>query len=71
MSQPATQFVIEAPYRSDVVATAAPSLGWRTETDAPDWLQRGAELELTRPSGVETHRVAPRRRPPGRAGPRG
>jgi alpha-L-rhamnosidase len=60
MSQPATQIVIEAPYRSDVVATAAPSLGWRTETDAPDWLQGGAELELTRPSGVETHRVAGR-----------
>lgn len=58
MSQPTTQIVIEAPYGSDVVAGAAPSIGWRTETDTPDWLQAGAELELVRGDGtVETHRV--------------
>lgn len=61
MSQPTARVVIEAPYRSDVVATAAPGIGWVTETDTPDWLQAGAELELVRGAGeVETHRVSGR-----------
>lgn len=57
MSKPIARIVIEAPYRSDVVATPAPRIGWRTQTDSPDWIQAGAELELVRPDGSETHRV--------------
>lgn len=57
MSKPTARIVIEAPYRSDVVATPAPRIGWRTETDSPGWLQAGAELELVRRDESETHRV--------------
>lgn len=57
MSKPIARIVIEAPYRSDVVATPEPRIGWRTETDAPDWIQAGAELELVRPAGTQTHRI--------------
>ena len=29
--------VVDAPYRSDTVASAEPIIGWIAETDAPDW----------------------------------
>jgi len=48
---------IDAPYRSDVVASPEPGFGWRTDTDTPDWLQASAEVELTRGDEVLTHRV--------------
>ncbi|MFT3797457.1 family 78 glycoside hydrolase catalytic domain [Microbacterium sp.] len=57
MSQPTTRITAEAPHGSDVVAMPAPRLTWRTETDARDWRQASAELELTRGGAVETHRV--------------
>ncbi|MGC5173171.1 family 78 glycoside hydrolase catalytic domain [Microbacterium sp. DT81.1] len=47
----------DAPYGSDTVPSPAPRLGWVTETDAPDWIQASAELELTRPSAVQHHTV--------------
>ncbi|SDG64718.1 family 78 glycoside hydrolase catalytic domain [Microbacterium pygmaeum] len=58
MSTPAvTRISTDAPYRSDTVATPEPPLGWIVVTDANDWMQASAELELTRPSGIETHTV--------------
>jgi alpha-L-rhamnosidase len=57
MTQPIAHVVIEAPYRSDVVPTPAPTIGWRTETDAPGWLQASAEIELTRGEHTETHSI--------------
>ena len=52
MSSPVPHIVIDAPYRSDVVASPAPEIGWRTETDIPGWLQAGAEVEVTRAGEV-------------------
>jgi len=49
--------VLDAPHRSDVVASPAPEIGWRTETDIPDWLQASAEVELTRDGATSTHVV--------------
>ena len=49
--------VIDAPYRSDVVASPDPEIGWRTETDTPDWLQASAEVELTRDGETAIHVV--------------
>ncbi len=49
--------VLDAPHRSDVVASPAPEIGWRTETDTPDWLQASAEVELTRDGATSTHVV--------------
>lgn len=60
MSQPAAQIVVEAPYRSDVVATPTPRIGWRTETQSPGWIQTGAELELGRAGEQVVHRIAGR-----------
>lgn len=57
MTEPTAHIVIEAPYRSDVVPTPAPTIGWRTETETPGWLQATAELELTRGERIETHRI--------------
>ena len=57
MSSPVPHIVIDAPYRSDVVASPAPEIGWRTETDIPGWLQAGAEVEVTRAGEVSSHRV--------------
>ena len=48
MSTLTTRVVVDAPYRSDIVASAAPIIGWITETDAADWRQARAELELAR-----------------------
>jgi len=41
---------LRAGYRSDVpfVATGTPSLGWRVETDEPNWLQAGFEVRVER-----------------------
>ncbi|TQM23632.1 alpha-L-rhamnosidase [Microbacterium kyungheense] len=47
----------DAPHGSDVVASPAPEIGWRTATDAADWLQASAEVELTRAGEIWTHRV--------------
>ena len=41
----------DAPYGSDTVPSPAPRLGWITETDAPDWAQASAELQLDAPHG--------------------
>ncbi|MFE5408984.1 family 78 glycoside hydrolase catalytic domain [Microbacterium sp. NPDC056569] len=57
MSDPVPHIVIDAPYRSDVVASPAPEIGWRTETSASDWLQSSAEIEVTRGGETATHRV--------------
>ena len=51
MSSLTTRVVVDAPYRSDTVASAEPTIGWITETDAADWRQARAELELTRDGG--------------------
>jgi alpha-L-rhamnosidase len=61
MSAPVVSRVsTDAPYRSDTVPSAEPRLGWIVESDVNDWTQAWAELELTRPSGVESHVVAGR-----------
>ncbi len=41
---------LRAGYRGDVpfVATAAPALSWRVETDLPDWMQQGFEIMVER-----------------------
>ena len=57
MSIPVSHITIDAPYRSDVVASPTPEIGWRTETATPDWLQAHAEIEITRGDEVSTHRV--------------
>ena len=44
----------QAPRGLDFVADPEPRLTWRTATDAPDWIQQTAELELTTPSGTQT-----------------
>ena len=44
MTHPTTRVVVDAPYRSDTVASAEPIIGWITETDAADWRQARAEL---------------------------
>ncbi|WP_353808376.1 alpha-L-rhamnosidase [Agromyces sp. SYSU T00194] len=43
-----------APHGSDLVASPTPRISWATESDAPDWLQAGAELELRRGDAIET-----------------
>lgn len=50
---------VDAPYRSDAVAVAAPAISWATEASAPGWTQDAAELELTG-DGVQTHVVSGR-----------
>ena len=57
MSQPSARIAVEAPYRSDVVATPRPRIGWRTETDSPGWIQAAAELEIVGPNGTAAHRI--------------
>ena len=57
MSSPVPHIVIDAPYRSDVVASPAPEIGWRTDTDAPGWLQASADLEITRGAEASQHRI--------------
>ncbi|MBW9094357.1 family 78 glycoside hydrolase catalytic domain [Microbacterium jejuense] len=57
MSSTVPHLVIDAPYRSDVVASSTPEIGWRTETDTTGWLQASAELELTRGGETSTHRI--------------
>ncbi|MFH8251412.1 family 78 glycoside hydrolase catalytic domain [Microbacterium sp. B2969] len=57
MSLPTARVVIDAPYRSDVVASPAPVIGWITDTDASDWVQARAELTLDRAGGAESHLV--------------
>jgi alpha-L-rhamnosidase len=57
MSSPVPHIVIDAPYRSDIVASPAPEIGWRTDTDAPGWLQASADVEITRGAEVSQHRV--------------
>ncbi|MDF2575152.1 MAG: hypothetical protein K0S05_2064, partial [Agromyces sp.] len=57
MSSPVPHIVIDAPHGSDVVASAVPELGWRTETTTPGWLQAGAEIEITRDGEPSTHLV--------------
>lgn len=57
MSNLATRVVVDAPYRSDAVASADPIIGWITETDAADWRQARAELELSRDGAVESHTI--------------
>ena len=47
----------QAPRGIDFVADPEPRLTWRTATDAPDWVQQSAELELTTPSGIQTASV--------------
>ena len=47
----------QAPRGLDFVADPEPRLTWRTATDAPDWVQQSAELELTTPSGIQTASV--------------
>ena len=54
---PVPTVVTDAPYGSDVVASPAPELGWRTETTTPGWLQAGAEIELSRAGDVATHHI--------------
>jgi len=50
---------VDAPHGSDVVAVAAPAIGWTTETDASGWTQVRAELELAVGGSdeVQTHVV--------------
>jgi len=57
MSSPVPHIVIDAPHGSDVVASPAPELGWRTETTTPDWLQAVADIEITRDGDLSTHRI--------------
>lgn len=57
MSSPVPHLVIDAPYRSDVVASPAPEIGWRTDTDAPGWLQASADVEITRGAEASQHRI--------------
>ena len=57
MSSPVPHIVIDAPHGSDVVASPAPELGWRTETTTPDWLQAGADIEITRDGELSTHHI--------------
>ncbi|WP_345800592.1 family 78 glycoside hydrolase catalytic domain [Microbacterium sp. AZCO] len=57
MSHPTPRVVIEAPYRSDVVPSPTPAIGWITETDAAGWMQARAELSLERAGGTESHTV--------------
>lgn len=57
MSSPVPHIVIDAPYRSDVVASPAPEIGWRTDTDAPGWLQASADVEITRGAEASQHRI--------------
>ena len=50
---------LHAEYRRDgspFIATARPRLSWRTETDTPGWRQTAAELRVSRPDGVASHR---------------
>ena len=47
----------QAPRGLDEVAEAEPRLTWRTTTDAADWTQHSAELELSTPSGTQTATV--------------
>ena len=55
MSTPVVSRVsTDAPYRSDIVPSAEPRLGWIVESETTDWSQASAEVELTRPSGTET-----------------
>jgi len=51
------RLVIDAPHRSDVVASATATIGWRTDADTAGWLQASAVVELTRGDTVETHSV--------------
>ena len=70
MSQPITRVVVDAPYRSDTVASPEPIIGWITETDTPDWRQARAELELDRGGSrrvAHGSRAGHRRRSPGRS----
>ena len=57
MSSPVPHIVIDAPYRSDVVASPAPEIGWRTDTDAPGWLQASADVEIARGAEASQHRI--------------
>ncbi|SDC95548.1 alpha-L-rhamnosidase [Glycomyces harbinensis] len=47
---PTTVHSVRAEYRTDSpwIAAARPRLSWKTETTAPDWTQRGAEIEWRR-----------------------
>jgi alpha-L-rhamnosidase len=55
MTNPTARVVVDAPYRSDTVASAEPIIGWITETSSPDWRQTRAELELARGGATEQH----------------
>ncbi|MFC8680320.1 family 78 glycoside hydrolase catalytic domain [Microbacterium ureisolvens] len=57
MSSPVPHIMTDAPYRSDVVASPSPEIGWRIRTDTPDWRQAAAEVEVTRGEGVSSHRI--------------
>lgn len=41
-----------------IVESPRPSLGWIVESDAADWRQRGATIELTTSAGVSVHEHA-------------
>ena len=49
--------VIDAPYTSNTVASPEPVIGWVTQTDAANWRQASAELELVRADASESHAV--------------
>src|SRR6478752_3263241 len=49
--------VVDAPYRSDTVASAEPIIGWIADTDAADWRQARAELELDHDGERQSHVV--------------
>ncbi|KAA9108161.1 alpha-L-rhamnosidase [Microbacterium rhizomatis] len=56
MSTPAiARIVTDAPYTSDTVPSPEPVIGWVTETDASDWRQSSAELELDRGGSTTVH----------------
>ena len=57
MSTRIVRVEVDAPYGSDVVATAGPAIGWVTEADADGWRQARAELELTAADGTQEHAV--------------
>ena len=70
MTHLSTRVVVDAPYRSDTVASAEPIIGWITETDAADWRQARAELAARprrRASSRTSSRAGRRRRSRGRS----
>nr|WP_314845447.1 family 78 glycoside hydrolase catalytic domain [uncultured Microbacterium sp.] len=57
MTLTVARVTVDAPFGSDAVAVAAPTIGWVTETDTQGWTQRSAELELERGGEVQAHVV--------------